>query len=104
MTAAAMISGVLHRAPEKRTSKTSGKDFTTATIREGAGDAATWWNVIAFGEAADDLLQLRDGDAVCVCGAFTVETYEKDGETRIGRRIVADRVEALRLRRKAGAP
>jgi single-stranded DNA-binding protein len=53
--------------------------------------------VVAFGDAAGELLRLDKGDAVSVSGPFTVETFAKDGETRLRRKIVADRIAAPRL-------
>ena len=65
MSAFAMISGRLWRAPEARTTKT-GQPFATATVREGERERAVWWSVIGFGEVGADLLRLEDGDSVSV--------------------------------------
>jgi single-stranded DNA-binding protein len=43
-----------------------------------------------------ELMRLADGDAISVQGAFKIETYEKDGVTRVSLSIVADHVFALR--------
>jgi single-stranded DNA-binding protein len=103
MTAAALVAGKLWKAPEGRTSKT-GKPFATATMREGAGDAVTWWSVVAFADNAGELLWLKDGDVLSVSGPFTVEAYVKDGQNRLRHKIVADRIAAPRLNGRKGAP
>jgi hypothetical protein len=58
MSATALVTGTLFRAPEQRTSK-AGKPFVVATIRvkdgdpsTGSGQASQWWNVLAFSESA----------------------------------------------------
>lgn len=96
MTAHVLISGTLFRAPEQRTSK-AGKAFVTATIRAKDGEGSQFWRVIVFSESAGaELLRLGDGDAVSVQGALRVETYEKDGATKISLTCIADSVLALR--------
>jgi single-stranded DNA-binding protein len=92
MSASALLSGALHKAPERRTSK-GGKAYVSATMREGSGDAVTWWKILCFSEtAAEELLALADGDAVAVSGAFKVEIYEKNGEQRLSHTVFVDRV------------
>ena len=41
MTARALVSGVIFKAPVEKTSK-AGNAYVTATIRDGKGDAARW--------------------------------------------------------------
>ena len=66
------------------------------------GAAIEWWNVIVFADAArGELAGLGDGDAVSAVGSLEFETYEKNGGTRIARRLIADRVVALKPTRKA---
>ncbi len=96
MTAHVLVTGALFRAPEQRTSK-AGKPFWTATIKAKGDDALTWWKIIVFSESAGaELLRLSDGDAASVQGALRVETYDKDGETKIGLTCIADAVLPLR--------
>lgn len=96
MSAHVLVSGTLFRAPEQKVSK-SGKPFVVATIRAKDGEASQWWKIIVFSESAGaELLRLADGDAVSVQGALRVETYTKDGETRINLTCIADAVMALR--------
>ena len=96
MTAHVLITGSLFRAPEQRTSK-AGKPFVTATIRSKDGDASQYWRAVAFSETAQaELMRLGDGDALSVQGALKVETYERDGETKLSLSIIAEHVLALR--------
>ena len=94
MSTCALVTGKVWRAPEARTSSKTGKQFATANVRE----QATWWQVTAFDEAADDLLKLEAGDAISISGPFTAEVYAKDGsEPRVSFRIIVDRIASPRL-------
>ncbi len=98
MTAYALISGVIFRAPTQKIAK-SGKPFTTCTVKAGADDntGGDFWNVLIFSESAQiEMLRLEIGDAVSIRGKFKIETYEKDGQTRISRSIFADAALGLR--------
>jgi len=108
MTAHVLVTGAMFRAPESRTSK-AGKTFWAATIKAKGDDALTWWKIIVFSESAGaELLRLSDGDAVSVQGALRVETYDKDGMTKISLTCIADAILPLRAapkerKAKAGA-
>jgi single-strand DNA-binding protein len=92
---AALASGPLWRDPEQRTSK-AGNPFATAKLKVRSGDGFQFVGILAFDEAArDELLRLKAGETVSVQGALKVETYVKDGETRISLTIMADHVQAL---------
>jgi single-stranded DNA-binding protein len=97
MTAYALVSGSLSRAPEVKTSK-GGKPYTTATIKITADKVAEFWSVMAFGETAQaELSRLKVGDAVTAQGSFKVENYTaRDGQTKINRTVFADLILALR--------
>ncbi|MFZ3181649.1 MAG: single-stranded DNA-binding protein [Methylocystis silviterrae] len=96
MTAHVLISGVLYRAPEQRMSKAD-KPFWSATLKVRDGDATAWWKVLVFSESAGaELMRLADGDALSAQGVFKAEPYDKDGTTRVGFTIFADRVLPLR--------
>ena len=108
MTAFALVTGVLFRAPEQRTSK-AGKPFVTATIRAKDGETTLWWKVVAFSESAQaELMRLVDGDSLAVQGSFRTELYHPDGgEPKLSLNIIADHVLALRpppKERKAKTP
>jgi len=97
MTAFAIVTGSLFKAPEQRTSRTW-RPFVTATIRAKDGEASQWWRVTAFSESAQaELMRLDDGDALAVQGAFKAELYQPEGgEARVSLSIAADHVLALR--------
>jgi hypothetical protein len=96
MSAFAIVTGALYRAPEQRTSK-AGKPFVTATIRAKDGDALQWWKVVAFSETAQsELMRLVDGDSLAVQGSFRELYQPEGGEARVSLNIIADRALALR--------
>ena len=97
MTAFALVTGPLFRAPEQRVSK-AGKPYVTATIRAKDGDSSQFWRVTAFSESAQaELMRLGDGDSCCVQGAFKAELYQPEGgDPKVSLSIIADYVLALR--------
>jgi single-stranded DNA-binding protein len=104
MSAFAMISGRLWKAPEAKTAK-AGQPFAVATVRVAERERAVFWSIVAFGEVAEELLQLEDGDSVSVSGPFSTETYvSKDGETRVSHKLTADRLASPRIGRAANSP
>jgi hypothetical protein len=104
MTARAIISGVLFRAPASKTSK-AGNPYIVATVREGSGEAARWWKVFVFSESAiDDILRLGDGEPIAIAGEFDCELYAPPGgESRLSWRLTADAVLSAHAKRKAKA-
>jgi single-stranded DNA-binding protein len=53
--------------------------------------------VLAFSESIQvELMRLTDGDAISVQGVLKIETYDKDGVTKLSSSIVADHILALR--------
>jgi single-stranded DNA-binding protein len=101
MSAVVLLSGKIVREPERKVSKL-GKPYASATVRDGYGDDATWWRVFAFSEsAAEELLGLRDGDAVAASGSFKAELYNGRDGARISLSMVADRlISARKLKRQ----
>jgi hypothetical protein len=98
MTAFALITGVIFRAPVQKTSK-AGKLFTSCTVKVGADDSASadFWNALIFSESAQlEMLRLEIGDAVSIRGKMKLEIFEKDGQARISRSIFADAALGLR--------
>jgi single-stranded DNA-binding protein len=105
MTAQVLVQGTLFHSPEQRTGKTSGKNFVAATIKVRDGEAAQFWQVLAFSaEAQNELLRLDDGDALSVQGGLRAEAYEKGGEPRVSLTVLADAVLPLRRPRKRQEP
>jgi len=87
----AMIGGTLMADPQQRIGK-SGRAFAAAKVRFSQGDRNGFASVIAFGEVAESLLQLRKGDSITVAGrAVTTAWADKTtGEPRSGLHVVAN--------------
>jgi single-stranded DNA-binding protein len=106
MTVAVLISGSLFRAPEQRTSQ-SGKRYVVATIKATTTDnsGSDFWSALAFGDTAGaELLRLGIGERVAVQGSLKLETFTKDGESRISRTVFVDHVLAVRQPPKEKKP
>ncbi|MGA2491330.1 MAG: single-stranded DNA-binding protein [Roseiarcus sp.] len=102
MTATALVTGKLAKAPERKTSK-GGKPYGVANVRVGAGDAVTWWRVMVFdAEEIARLMELSAGETVSASGSFNAETYQskKDGSTQIAFTLLADAVLTPRKRKR----
>lgn len=91
----ALASGQVVRAPKHGTSA-SGTRWANTTIRcntgqdkEGAA-MSSFVSVVAFGDTADKLAKLAQGDAISVQGPMKQTEYTKDGETRHGLEILAN--------------
>lgn len=94
---AALASGQLVRAPKSGTSA-SGTRWANSTIRcstgtdrEGAA-LSSFVSIVAFGDTADKLAKLAQGDAISVQGPMKETAYQKDGETRHGLEILANSI------------
>jgi hypothetical protein len=62
MTAVALITGAIFKAPEQRTSK-AGKPFVVTTVRVVDGNISDYWQILAFAETAQtELMRLEFGD------------------------------------------
>lgn len=93
MTAVALIQGKLWRAAERRSAR-SGREYVCATLVD---DDSGFWSIIGFhSDVMDELCRLDANDRLAAWGALHVELFDKDGAPRICRKIVADRVLALR--------
>jgi single-stranded DNA-binding protein len=100
MSAYAMIAGKLHGEPVTRQTRTGGQ-FIAFKLRVANGNTVEWWSITAFSQTArEELDGLGEGDAISAVGALGVETYEKNGETRIALRLTADRILALKPKPK----
>ena len=105
MSTTVLISGKLFRDPEAKTSR-GGKPYTLATVKVGQGEDVQWWRVMAFGDAdRDELISLRNGDAVAVSGPLKAEMYAPNGnEPRLSLSVMADRIiSAKRAKREKAA-
>jgi single-stranded DNA-binding protein len=105
MTAHILVTGVLFRDPQSRTSK-AGKPFVTATIRSREGDGSQFWRVTCFSESAgEDLMRLSDRDALSAAGAFKQEQWQaQDGTIKHGLAVIADRILPLKPEPRAKKP
>jgi single-stranded DNA-binding protein len=87
-----------HLRARQRQALASARGPDVVENRQAIREQATWWQVTAFDEAADDLLKLEAGDAISISGSFTAEVYAKDGsEPRVSFRIIVDRIASPRL-------
>jgi single-stranded DNA-binding protein len=85
MTASGTAIGYIGRAPERRSFGNYDMATSSLATRHGYGDKAktTWWNLTAFGKAAEALLKLQKGQQVAVHGEFFEDTYKgSDGIER----------------------
>jgi single-stranded DNA-binding protein len=101
MTAFALVTGVLFKPAEQKTSSKSGRMFVSAVMKVGgeSGDAAEFWQVTAFSQSAQsELLRLGAGDALSAQGKAKFELWQPrdGGETKISRSIFADQILALK--------
>ncbi len=105
----ALASGQIVRAPKTGTSA-SGTRWCNTTIRcatgqdrEGAALTA-FVNVLAFGETAEQLSRLGQGDSISVQGPLKPTEYQtKDGEARHGLEIIANALlTPYQLRKRRG--
>jgi len=102
---AALLSGVVQRAPESRMSK-AGKPFVTTTLRIKDGDGAQFWRLFVFSESAQaEIMRLGDGDALSVQGVPKFELYRPEGgEPRVSLSLTVDAVLALKQPPKERKP
>jgi single-stranded DNA-binding protein len=91
MSARAIVSGVLHKAPETKVSK-NGNSYARATIRDGKGDDANWWACLIFNASAvEEVQRLEPGDPIAVAGEIKADIYTPPGKKpRINLTIIGD--------------
>jgi hypothetical protein len=102
MSARAIVSGVLFKAPIEKVSKT-GNPFATLSIRENVNGATRWWQAITFSENAIEAMKdMSVGEPIAVAGEISAEIYPPAGsESRINWRITVDAVLSARKPPKA---
>jgi hypothetical protein len=93
MSARAIVSGVLFKAPVQRISKT-GNRFATFSIRENVNGATRWWQAITFNEnEIESLKAMTPGEPIAACGEISAEIYSPAGaESRINWRVTVDAI------------
>jgi hypothetical protein len=101
MSARAIVSGTLHRAPEIREART-GVQYILCSIREPRAGETRWWTCFAFGALAAEFDRLKAGEPIAVSGEFDCKVYTpNDGEgPRLNWTIKADAVLTARPRPK----
>lgn len=103
-----LISGKLSKPPKLATGR-NGQPYCTASIRvpvqgqrEDEPDAV-FASVIAFGEDAEKLGRLLQGDAVSVSGSARLSQWEKEGRAMTGLNVTATAIlSAYDLRKRRG--
>jgi single-stranded DNA-binding protein len=97
MSASAIVSGILFKAPIEKASK-AGNPFATFPIRENHNGATRWWQCITFNEnEIESLKAMTPGEPISVAGEITAEIYAPVGsESRINWRITVDAVLSAR--------
>jgi single-strand DNA-binding protein len=89
-----LITGRIGREPEMRYSP-EGTSWATVSVAEG-GDEPNWFDVKCFKRTAEVLNEYGSkGRKVAIQGRMVQESYEKDGETRMVWRLIANRIEFL---------
>jgi hypothetical protein len=92
MTAVALIQGKLWRAAERRSAR-SGREYVFATLVDDSG----FWSIVAFhGDVMDELTRLDANDRLAAWGELHVEVRDQEGAPRIVRKVIVDRIIALR--------
>jgi single-stranded DNA-binding protein len=100
MTVFALVTGVLFKPAEQKTSSKTGRVFVSATLKVGGetGDAE-FWSITAFSQSVQtELLRLNAGDALAAQGKARIELWQPrdGGEMKISRSIFADAILPLR--------
>jgi single-stranded DNA-binding protein len=100
----ALLTGQLYGDPQARTSQ-AGKPFATAKVRaDGKDGAVLWISIVAFGDLADRLLELKANTALALSGKLEVSAYTaKDGQPAAGLSVVCDQLATLKAKPKPKA-
>jgi len=91
------IVGALGQDPKiHQTEKTKIASFSIATNDWNGKEVTNWHNVKAFGKTAEIVERYaKKGTKIAVTGSMFYPTWEKDGVTKYGTEIVANRIELL---------
>ena len=107
MSTFVLVTGVLFKPAEEKTSSKTGRTFVSATLKCGETGDAEFWSITAFSQSAQaELLRLGVGDALSAQGKARFELWHPrdGGEVKISRSLFADAVlplkAALRERKK----
>jgi single-strand DNA-binding protein len=95
-------------ADPKPLTTSSGKPMARASIAvdvtayNGETPDSEWFQVIAFGRTAEDLLRCQKGNLVAISGSLTRTRWTKDGHERTAWQITAEDLHASRTVRPSG--
>ncbi len=103
----ASIYGRLGADPVERQTR-SGKEMVTVSLavnagRPDVGEETQWFNLVAFGRAAKDLMRHPKGDLLACMGNLTKNRYTAhDGQEREGWSLNVDAIVSARTVRPSG--
>ena len=103
----ASVYGRLGGDPVERETR-SGKEMVTVSLavnagRADVGEETQWFNLVAFGRAAKDMMRHAKGDLVACMGAVTKSRYTaRDGQERESWSLNVDAIVSARTVRPSG--
>ena len=104
MSSFALIAGKLVGEPVTRDTRTGGK-VTFFRLRVANGATLEFWDVATFSDTArEELDGLSEGAPLSAVGEFRVEPWEKGERRGFNYKLTADRVLALKPKRKEPKP
>jgi len=83
-------------------SMTVGQMVVNLPVAQTEETEGQWFNVLAFGDAAEELARVAPKTNVSLMGRVQFSRYEKDGEERTVLQIIADSVLTVRSARPKG--
>jgi single-stranded DNA-binding protein len=97
MTARVLLTGTLHKPPDRKVSK-NGNGYIIATIREETGQSTRYWKAFIFDEACIATVeQLGAGSPLSVAGRLEASVWTPDGkEPRVSFSVTVDGVLSAR--------
>ncbi len=103
----ASVYGRLGADPVERRTR-SGTEMVTASLavnagRPDVGEETQWFNLVAFGRAAKDMMRHQKGDLIACMGTITKNRYTgRDGQEREGWSLNVDAIVSARTVRPGG--
>jgi hypothetical protein len=95
----ALVTGVLFKPADEKTSSKTGRTFVSATLKVGETGDVEYWSITTFSHfAQSELLRLSAGDALSCQGKLKVELWQPrdGGAVKINRSLFADQILALK--------
>jgi single-stranded DNA-binding protein len=104
MSAFALIAGKLTGEPVTRDTRNGGR-VTFFRLRVANGATLEWWDVATFSDSArEELDGATEGAPLSAVGEFRVEPWEKGDRRGFNYKLTADRILALKPKRKEAKP